>query len=381
MFHSKKKVFMSEGIIKSQAKYSRLRDILKNDIIKGVYPQGSKLPTCRELTTLLGASYMTISSALRALEEDGYVRRLHGKGIFVKKIPARQAQKTINVGYFVNVKVSVFGRFFTSVLSHLEKLPIYNVPVSMPPASTSTTLAENESWMDIVFHNKFDSLVIFGDRHFPFKTLQLYQNEIEQINFIFFDNSGAPFPNANRILVDSEKAGYLAAMHFLNDGHCKLAVLSLSKLEEMYCRQMGIKNHDHAQEFIDGIESAYNEYGVDFFENVKIVSDSQNSVDDERCINELTSCFEQGFTAFLAVGDSRARKIYDLADKFNMVVGRDLAVIGMYNTSMCDMFTPKLSSISLNETKIGEITAQAIRENWRSKTVLVEPELVIRNSS
>lgn len=372
---------MSEGIIKSQAKYSRLRDILKKDIIKGVYPQGSKLPTCRELTTLLDASYMTISSALRALEEDGYVRRLHGKGIFVKKIPAQQALKTINVGYFVNVKVSVFGRFFTSVLSNLERLPIYNVPVSMPPASSSTTLAENESWMDIVFHNKFNSLVIFGDRHFPFKALAQYKNESEQINFIFFDNSSIPFPNANRILVDSKKSGYLAAKHFLNSQQRKLTVLSLSKLEEMYCRQMGIKKHDHAQELIDGIEAAYDEYGVDFFENVKIVNDSRNSADSERCIKELNSCFEQGFTAFLTIGDNRARKIYDLADKFDMVVGRDLAVIGMYNTALCDMFTPKLSSISVNETKIGEITAQAIRENWRSKTVIVEPELIIRNSS
>ena len=372
---------MPEGIVKSQAKYSRLRDILKKDIIKGVYPQGSKLPTCRELTGILGASYMTISNALRALEEDGYVRRLHGKGIFVKKIPVQQSQRTINVGYFVNVKVSVFSRFFTSVLSNLERLPIYNVPVSMPSASVSTTLAENESWMDIVFHNKFNSIVIFGDRHFPFKTLMRYKNEVEQINFIFFDNSSIPFPDANRILVDTKKAGYLAARHFLNSGNCRLSVLSVSKLEDMYCRQMGIKKHDHAQELIDGIESAYNEHGIDFFENVRIVNDSRGSAGKERCINELTSCFEEGFTAFLAVGDSRVYKVYDLAAKFNMKIGRDLKVLGMYNTPMCNVLKPKLSSISINETKVGEMTAQAVRENWRGKKVLIEPELIIRNSS
>jgi DNA-binding LacI/PurR family transcriptional regulator len=371
---------MSEAATKPLAKYLQLRDILKKDIVEGVYPQGSKLPTCRELTTMLGASYLTITNALRELEQDGYVRRLHGKGIFVKKVSPEPGRKTRKVGYFVKVKVSLFAHFFTEVLEGLNRLPIYNVPVNMPAASVSTTLAENELWMDDVFHNSFNSLVILGDRHFPFKTLMRYRNEAEQINFIFIDNSSLSFPMANRILVDFEKVGYTAATHFLNAGHKKLAVLSLSQLEEMYCRQMGVKKHDHGQQILDGIEQAYNESNVDFFSNVRVINDSNIPPDDERCREELKSCFEQGFTAFFAVGDSRAQKVYALAEDYNMTIGHDLAVLGLYNTPWCEIFKPALSSISMNETEIGRITAQAIREEWHGKTVMVEPKLIIRDS-
>jgi DNA-binding LacI/PurR family transcriptional regulator/DNA-binding transcriptional regulator YhcF (GntR family) len=371
---------MTELASKPLAKYLQLRDELKSDIVKGIYPQGSKLPTCRELTTLLGASYLTVSNALRELEEDGYVRRQHGKGIYVRKAEPEPVRKTIKAGYFINVKVSIFGHFFTAVLEGLNRQPVYNIPVGMPGASVETTLAENEAWMDDIFHNRFNSAVILGDRHFPFKTLMRYRNELEQINFVFMDNSSLTFPAANRILVDWHEVGYLGAKHFIDTGHRKLAVLSVSQLQDMYCRQMGVKNHDHSQCILDGIEQAYTDAGINFFENVKVVNDQKNAEGPERSMRDIAQCFDEGCTAFLAVGDSRAKKIYAIANEKKLDIGRDVAVVGIFNMPICDMMIPELSSISINEAEIGHLTAQAIREDWRGQTKLVKPELFIRKS-
>ena len=102
-------------ISKPSAKYLQLCNRLKDDISKGVYPGGSKLPPCRELTKLLGASYVTINNVVRKLEDDGFVRRQHGKGIYVKSQIRTKAENTVKIGYMVDVKVSIFSHFFVKV--------------------------------------------------------------------------------------------------------------------------------------------------------------------------------------------------------------------------------------------------------------------------
>ena len=367
-------------ISKSSAKYLQLCNRLKDDIENGVYPGGSKLPPCRELTKLLGASYVTINNAVRKLEDDGFVLRQHGKGIYVKSRIRNKAENTVKIGYMVDVKVSIFSHFFVELLDGLKRQAYYNIPVNMPAASVETTLEENEKWLEEVFLNHFDRLVILGDRHFPFKSLTRYRNEFKQINFIFIDDTNMAYPAANRILIDFEEAGYLAARRFLETGHRKLAILSVSKLNDIYRRQMGLIEHDHSQILLDGMERAYGESGEDFYSNVRIVNDVSSKLDEERCMSDLRACFEHGYTAFYAFGDTRARKIYSLAEELGLEVGNDISVIGFYDLPWCEMSAPKLTSISVNEVEIGRLTAQAIKENWSGRTVLVKPSLHIRQS-
>lgn len=63
--------------------YIQIMDIIKNNIIRGEYKPGSKLPSVRELSTLFKVNPNTIVKSLYFLENEGliYTDRTNGKYI------------------------------------------------------------------------------------------------------------------------------------------------------------------------------------------------------------------------------------------------------------------------------------------------------------
>lgn len=65
------------------AKYRQIYDRIFQDILRGHYPPGSRIPTESELMARHGVSRPTIARALRDLEQRGLLRRRRGVGTFV----------------------------------------------------------------------------------------------------------------------------------------------------------------------------------------------------------------------------------------------------------------------------------------------------------
>lgn len=70
--------------------YTQLRDVLLNKIKAGAYPNGSKLPSERELAESYGVSRMTARMAVQLLVQEGVVIPRTGKGTFVSYAPINQ---------------------------------------------------------------------------------------------------------------------------------------------------------------------------------------------------------------------------------------------------------------------------------------------------
>ncbi|MDO4466584.1 MAG: GntR family transcriptional regulator [Bacillota bacterium] len=63
--------------------YEQLVDQIKNKIIEGELKEGDALPSVRAFSNQLKISALTVKKAYDKLEEDGFVRTVHGKGTFV----------------------------------------------------------------------------------------------------------------------------------------------------------------------------------------------------------------------------------------------------------------------------------------------------------
>ncbi|MBR0373651.1 MAG: GntR family transcriptional regulator [Mogibacterium sp.] len=63
--------------------YEQIMDSIKELIVTGVLPEGSRLPSVRELSRQLTINPNTVQKAFRALESDGYIYTVTGKGSFV----------------------------------------------------------------------------------------------------------------------------------------------------------------------------------------------------------------------------------------------------------------------------------------------------------
>lgn len=66
--------------------YAQMANILRASIADGEYPPGVRLPSESALAREHGVSAMTARQAVSVLEEEGLVRRIQGKGTFVRKM-------------------------------------------------------------------------------------------------------------------------------------------------------------------------------------------------------------------------------------------------------------------------------------------------------
>ncbi len=361
----------------SETKTNKAKKILINNIQQGDYAVGEKFPSGRQLASAIGISYITANNILRELEQDGYLRRIPGVGTFVSSAnPQKQGDHTFRTGYFVDVNESIFSRFFSSVLNNMPNDgSFFNIPLRMLPGIDSITQQEHTQWINEIFQQRWDSLVVFGDRHFPFRELAKHEHETSQINFVFYADTELPFEHANRILIDNEKVGYSAGIHFLGKGIEKLAVLSLRNLDEVYRRRIGGTINHHGIQILNGLERAYQELNRDFYEHVFIKSYTYTSA------NEICELIRKGYRHFFVMGDAFTGEFYKAAAFMNLKIGEDIEILGMNNLGLDELLHPTLSSISLNELQIGKILSETITNKWHGKTFLVEPEIIYRESS
>ena len=63
--------------------YEQIVEQVKTDILKGNLEQGMPLPSVRTLSKDLRISALTVKKAYDALEQEGFVVTVHGKGSFV----------------------------------------------------------------------------------------------------------------------------------------------------------------------------------------------------------------------------------------------------------------------------------------------------------
>lgn len=74
-----------------QSLHAQLRDALRARILDGRLSPGDKLPSESELTAEHGVSRITVRQALGALQAEGLIVKLHGKGAFVSHPKAAQS--------------------------------------------------------------------------------------------------------------------------------------------------------------------------------------------------------------------------------------------------------------------------------------------------
>ena len=361
----------------AETKNYRVKKELMQKIRQGGYAVGERFPSGRQLASDLGISYVTANNVLRELEVEGYLHRIPGIGTFVSSSrPPKQDAETKRIGYLVDVKVSIFARFFSSVLNHIPTdMNCLNVPLRMLPGISSITPQEHAHWIDEVFQKHWDSLTVYGDRHFPFRELARHEHEAGQINFVYYDDTELPFEHANRILADNEKVGYLAGTHFLKKGVGKLAVLSVRHLEEIYRRRLGGTINHHGVQILNGLERAYQEMDQDFYGQVIMLPYMLTKADD------ICELIHRGYRHFFVMGDAFTGEIYKAADRMNLKIGRDLEILGMFNLDMDGLLQPTLSSISLNDARIGKYLSEAVINDWHGKTIAIEPKIIYRESS
>jgi len=100
-----------------------VQDELRRRIDQGRFPGGSRLPSEPDLAAELGVSRATLREALRALEDEGLLRRRWGSGTYVAELPRVANSLDVNFGVTDAIRTAGMragvaqGRYWTEPVS------------------------------------------------------------------------------------------------------------------------------------------------------------------------------------------------------------------------------------------------------------------------
>lgn len=360
-------------------KYYRIGESIKEEIASGKFRPGEKIPTCRELSRHFNTTLVTIFNAVRRLENDGHIRRIHGSGMFVS-IPGKTAkpEKTAKgikkVGLVMETRGDLYQNLSEALGRELEKHDFYSIPLPglIDPESN---IAHKEKCLKKCISDGFDSLVIYGTRHLPYKLLHKYRSNFSQLNFIAQCESAISFPEANFIAFDALKVGRLAAEHLVKSGMERFLFITFEKLSDEECKRNACRVKCNDAVALEGMKAVLRKEG---FPESRL--DIIASTDEELFQKKLPGYLSRGSLGIFALGDHRTVPVYKIMARMDLKFKNNLSIVGLYNTSWTEVLNPSLTSISIGEMDIAGITADCIVKRKTGQRILVEPKLVVRET-
>ena len=336
-------------------KYESLLKKIKADIETGRFAPGERIPSEPRISKETGLSRNTIRQALRELELKGYLYRVQGKGTFVASRPAKKSNKIALVLYDLHYAAHPFtGEMIKGI---------------------GETLAKEDYALEILATGDFDSLndeLTDNSRHAGF-IVAAQQIEREHIAKMILN--GIPFVMAknyvpglkiNSTVFDYEKAGSLAARHLLSLNHSKIALLNAG-------------NTTISTEFTNGVKRAFKESGKEL--NEKDIFDIAFEPDNVlKYIGDLAV-----YSGIITFDDNIAFQVITELKDLGVNVPEDISVVGCNDVRAASGFSPALTTIKLPIGELGRISASKllsiIKGDPQEENVVLEPELVIRNST
>ncbi|CAH1198787.1 putative HTH-type transcriptional regulator YurK [Paenibacillus plantiphilus] len=97
--------------------YLQLKQIIKEDISRGIYEAGQKLPPEAEICKTYGVSRITVRRAITDLVEEGILHSQQGKGSYVREI--KEKRELISVGSFSDMTTASGKTPSTQILSNV----------------------------------------------------------------------------------------------------------------------------------------------------------------------------------------------------------------------------------------------------------------------
>lgn len=338
-------------------------------------PMSKKEITIYDLADKLSLSIATVSRALNndpvvkkktlkivleAAKEMGYHRNAFASTL--------RRKKSNTIGVLVH---ELNSNFITSVLAGIEKV-ITEAGYDLIIAHSSESYEKEVGNAINLFQKRVDGVIA----SLAFNTENLDHFDIfheRAIPIVLFDRV-EDNTYATRVIIDNYKCGYEATEHLIAQG-CRRIVLITANL----------KRNVYEQRFL-GYRKALLENGLPFDESLIFIKDlsAQGGIE---AASEILNMQQRPDGIFITNDFSAAVCMRTLKEN-GICIPRDIAVVGFNDDNISTVIEPQLTTIRYPGMKMGETAAttlltklngNVLRSN--ANTIIIESELIIRNSS
>lgn len=327
----------SEVILKKDQIYHKLL----NSIESGKLVAGSRMLREIDLATEFGVSRITLRSALNRLEQEGFIKRMKGRGTFIS------SQNTLSTaGGTVMVIHNFSDNFASPWLYIMPKIMLYAHSSKLATFTTTKTAFElfsnNEIKLFIKNKNIVGIIAIVNNLNGSeplLNKLSVAKVPVVFAHAKFKDHEISGFPT---IAVDERAAWETAINHLRHVGHRSIGIIGKnSKLFRGYSKS------ETLQLLADS--------GAD--SNPELIV--QCAFDKTEIANAVKTLLNitPAPTALLCFSDFYAIYVYDTLAMLGIKIPDDIAVMGLCGYPDADMLNPPLSTV---DYKYDEFAAMAV---------------------
>ena len=355
-------------------KYEEIVEQIINWAIDEKYMPDEKIPTESELMSLFNVSRHTVRRAISDLENQQYIYRIQGSGIYLSdwKQSDLYFKKNKSIGILTT---HISNYIFPDIIRGIETT-LYAEAYSLLLSSTNNNvMLENSNLKNLLAH-KIDGLILEPTKSAYQGHNMGYLNDMLNRNIPFITiNSSYPDIKAPSLCVNDINGGKIATQHLISLGHKN--IMGIFKVDD----SQGINRMNG---FITKCQE--NELSPSSNQILTYLSEEFDSILPRRIEDALKA--KKRPTGIFCYNDEIAYMVLNIAHKLNLKVPEDLSIIGFDDSPLSKIIEPKLTSLTHPKEKMGRDAAKLIiklisngNHYEDSDSILYEPKLVIRYST
>ena len=332
-------------------KYEQLRSFIANEVHNGQLSEGSPLPSEQQLSEMLSVARTTVRQALAALEKDGLVRRRHGSGTFINRLPEQASRLRLNV--FALVVPGAGTGFWPSLQAGFQSAAT-NMHKQILACNTENNLDKQAHIFLQLAQQRVAGIALAPTSLPPTPKYQIDHLHEHGVPVVFC-HRGVEGVDAPLLAIPFKDIGRRAGQLLIENGHRRIAFFSMHPRSEA---SLGYEA---------GLRQVINKTGADLPESLTYWG---NTVSPNANV-QTTSVFEtlrtmldgpNPPTAIMASFDPLAEHIYLMLGQLGLRVPEDISLIGVGGADRNGALTEKLTSITIDEENLGRQAAAILQE-------------------
>ncbi|MBB1079907.1 GntR family transcriptional regulator [Limosilactobacillus sp. STM2_1] len=338
-----------------EVKYETVKQTLRNEIIDGKYQINEKLPTESALMKRFNVSRYTIRRAVGDLENEHYIYRIQGGGMFVQDWQRDWAKNEKNKIIGV-ISTHIADYIFPQIISGIDSV-VTEQGYSMIVGNTLNKHDRERQTILNMLDLQIAGLIIEPtESAMPNPNLDLYrQIQKYKIPTILF-HSAYPGFNFPTLLTKDREAEKNLIKYLFDLGHTN--ILGVFQVND----QQGVDR-------MGGMIQAYQEYGIPTTKSNVIMYQSGDAYDDIIKKIDVMLTSDKNITAIACYNDQLATRIISHLQGQGINVPQDISVVGFDNFEMAQIFPPSLTTANHPKRKLGEDAGKMILDMINGLTV------------
>ena len=202
-------------------KYQKLYSGIYDEIENGQYKGGDKLPSENLLAERYGISRQTVRQALKRLENEGVICKVHGSGSYVSEI-ALPSKKTKRIAV---ITTYISSYIFPSILRGIDEI-VNSQSYTLTLMVTNNSIAKEREILQKLSADMVDGILVEGTKTaLPNPNLSFYEKlSSRHIPLVFFnayypDLFKKPQDSMVYVVTDDYRGGYDLTTELIKAGH------------------------------------------------------------------------------------------------------------------------------------------------------------------